>query len=98
MYDIARRDKKVFKRELFRFGRVFWAIVAVSVAAMNSFRLVWLILGSAAIIWIVYGAYATSLKKRFVNRKFQLLWDSCKDRLDRFHDALGESTSRGVPG
>ena len=97
MYDITRRDKKVFLRELFRFGRVFLALVAVMFAAMFGFQLQWIIIGGGAIVWIVYGAYAASLKKRFINRKFQLLWDTCKDRLERFHDAMAESNKRGVP-
>ncbi|MCH8979280.1 MAG: hypothetical protein IH945_08560 [Armatimonadetes bacterium] len=97
MYDIKRRDKRVFLRELFRFGRVFMALVAVMFAGMFSFQLQWLIICGGAIAWIVYGAYAKSLKKRFVNRKFQLLWDACKDRLERFHDAMAESSKSGVP-
>ena len=97
MYDIKRRDKKVFMRELFRFGRLFPALVTLMVIGITNFAMPWPIIGGAALAWIVYGAYATSVKKRFVNRKFQLLWDACKDRLERFHDAMAESSKSGVP-
>lgn len=97
MYDITRRDRKLLQRELFRPARVFWSIVAVGFLVSSDFELPFLIIAVAAMAWIVYGAYATSLKKRFVNRKFQLLWDACKDRLERFHDAMAESKKGGVP-
>ena len=97
MYDITRRDRKVFRRELFRPGRVFWSIVVVTMVAMFGFVMPSPIIGAVALVWLVYSAYSTSLKKRFVNRKFQLLWDACKDRLERFHDAMAESSKRGVP-
>lgn len=97
MYDIERRDKKVLVRELLRPARVFWALVAVSVVATTGFAMPWPIIAGAALCWLVFSAHKSSLKKRFINRKFQLLWEACKDRLERFHDAMAESSKRGVP-
>ena len=74
---------------------VAWIITCLWVLTLNYRRTD--SLGQRQIRWIVYGAYSTSLKKRFVNRKFQLLWDTCKDRLERFHDAMAESSKSGVP-
>ncbi len=97
MYDITRRDRKIFKNELFKFGRVFWSLVVVAIVAMSGFTFIPVIIGGIALSLIVHGAYKSSLRKRFFNRKFQILWDACKDRLERFHEAMSESSRRGVP-
>lgn len=89
MDDVARQDRRIFIRELLRPGRILgWGL-------LTAFA-VWLLLkihvpiGFAAtplLVWTIQ-AYASSLQKRFIHKRYLELWESCHDRLHRFHDAV----------
>ena len=96
MYDIHRRDRQVFVRELLRFGPLFLAFVVLLATSLSQ-SFVPLFFGSLLLAWAIVAAYRRSVPKRFYSNKFLLLWQACRDRLKRFHDALDESKKRGVP-
>ncbi len=96
-YDIYRRDKQVFARELFRFGPIllFMVVAAFNIGFFFSPPL--FVFGSGLIAWSIVAAYRRSIPKRFYNNKFLQMWNACKDRLERFHSALAEAKKQGVP-
>ena len=96
MYDIYRRDRQVFVRELFRFWPLYLLVLVVLLNALW-YSPIAIFIGSAVIAWAVVSAYKRSVNKRFHNQKFFLLWNACKDRLRRFHEAMAESKKSGVP-
>jgi hypothetical protein len=96
-YDITRRDRQVFVRELLRFGPVLLFIVVAAFNIGFFFSPPLLVLGSGFVAWAVVAAHRRSISRRFYNNKFLLLWNACKDRLERFHSALSEAKKQGVP-
>ncbi|HRF59404.1 MAG TPA: hypothetical protein PLH94_05750 [Fimbriimonadaceae bacterium] len=89
MEDIVRQDRRLLVRELIRPRRVF-ALCATGLA-------LWLLLPVVGIprVWIVVlaavwaaAAYLASSKRRFQNRRYELLWNACEDRLEKFGVAL----------
>jgi hypothetical protein len=96
MDDIHRRDRQVFLRELARF-----VPMAVCLAYLIGIAIepnpAWIVLGGLVVAWTVVAAHRRSVRKRFYNNKFLLLWDACTDRLKRFHEAMAEAKKRGVP-
>jgi hypothetical protein len=92
MEDIRRQDRKIFLRELVRFSRVFlWLGLAVLGYYVLSGLHAWIGLVAVPLIAWVVTAYLDSIPRRFINRRFLLLWESCKDRLDRFEEALKQT-------
>lgn len=93
MEEIARLDRRLFYRELFRFGRVFltlfglgWlAVMAASGMTGVVWTIAWLIaiLGAAGLT-----ALRASIAKRFIHRRFGLIWEGCEDRLARLEQVL----------
>lgn len=90
--EIARRDTLAFLRALLSFGPVLLLGLAVSLFALlpqNIFANLPLQIGIAAALSILAAsvAYRRSLKSRWINQRFYLLWMQCVDRRDRFHEA-----------
>src|SRR5579862_9944123 len=97
MDDIRRQDLRLFFKEMVAPGRIFMSVLAGAV-----FFLFWKVTSSfeagiplpALISWvgIVFAhtafAWSASLKHRFLNKRFQALWNGCQDRLARFEDVL----------
>ncbi len=96
MYDIHRRDRQVFVKELLRFGPLYLFVMVLLVwwFFLNVYTFFF---GSAIIAWIVFAAHRRSIPKRFYNTKFLNLWNACCDRLKRFHEAMAEGKKKGVP-
>ncbi|MBS1713862.1 MAG: hypothetical protein JST30_05945 [Armatimonadetes bacterium] len=101
MEEIRRRDRAVFLKELFSFGKLVQILVGLLVSAglVSLFHLggTWLTLVAlgmtSALVWSAWDASKT---KRFVNSKFQLIWTACQERQRRFHHALGQLSKRGI--
>src|SRR5437870_3932483 len=98
MDDIRRQDMQVFLKELIAPGRLFLSVF-IGFFSFLFFKTMngifqsgipfsaWM---SWAVIVIVHGclAWSASLKKRFVNKRFEALWNGCQDRLTRFEEVL----------
>lgn len=96
MYDIHRRDRQVFVRELLRPNLLFLVLVYLLVGWFWR-DLSWFVLWGALVAIGIFAAHKRSIPRRFYNQKFLLLWNACSDRLKRFHEALAEAKRRGVP-
>jgi hypothetical protein len=97
MDDIRRQDLHLFLKELLAPGRVI-----VSVIAGLFFYMFWKTTSGfesgiptrAWITWfailIAHGslAWSASVKRRFLNKRFEALWNGCLDRLTRFEEVL----------
>ena len=96
MYDIHRRDRQVFVRELLRFGPIYLTLMVVLIVSFffNPFTLFF---GSLILVWVVLAAHKRSVPKRFYSPRFLHLWNGCTDRLKRFEGAITESKKGGVP-
>lgn len=97
MYDIHRRDRQVFVRELLRFGPMLLFLLYLVLNLAFFFTPPLFVFGSLLVAWAIVAAHRRSVPKRFYNNKFLLLWNACQDRLKRFHEALVESKKQGVP-
>lgn len=96
MYDIHRRDRQVFVRELLRFGPIY-LVAMVGLVFWFFPSPPTYFFGSLIVGWVIYAAHKRSVPKRFHNAKFLNLWNACCDRLKRFHHAMAEGSKRGVP-
>ncbi len=96
-YDITRRDRQVFTRELVRFGPMFLFVVVAAFNIGFFFSPPLFVFGGALVAWTIIAAHKRSVPKRFYNTKFLMMWTACKDRLQRFHAALAEAKKQGVP-
>lgn len=97
MDDIRRQDMRLFIKELLAPSRLiltgflglmsfmFWKAQTLFGSDVPPQAVVtWiLLLGLHAIL-----AHGASVKKRFVNRRFEALWTGCEDRLIRFREVL----------
>lgn len=93
MDDIRRQDQRLFLKELLALHRLLGvgglaALLALLVdqAGMPSTP-AWIVFGVAG-LWWVSASYKASVRRRFRNPKYKILWDGCRDRLERFHVAL----------
>lgn len=92
MNDVQAQDRKLFVRELLSPGRILLSIVLIPIF--------WFILresagGSwpiAALLGILIGhgltSYNASISKRFIDKRFEILWNGCQDRLRLFEEVL----------
>lgn len=96
MYDIHRRDRQVFVRELLRAGPIFVTLI-VLIVVLSTLHPVAIVLGTAILAWVIAAAHKRSIPKRFRSSRFLNLWNGCDDRLRRFGEAMSESKKRGVP-
>lgn len=92
MDDIRRQDRKVFFKELTRLTRmVLWAgLTALTYIILGGLG-VWQGFAVIPVLAWVATAYFDSIPRRFINRRFLLLWQSCQDRLERFEEALRQT-------
>lgn len=91
MDDIRRLDRRLFKREFLRPGRLFWNVVFSSIIAylyLQLFAVPLLVLAAIPSILHLTTAYNESVRKRFTDKRFESLWNTCQDRLVRFEDVL----------
>ena len=96
MNDIKQRDKELFLKELFSFGRLFLVASFLFLFIITGWSGLWLFLLLAVVGVCAMTAYTRSVEKRFKNRRFLLLWAACQDRLKRFNKAFSDSTRDGV--
>lgn len=96
MNDIKRQDNRLFIGELFRASRIFGLIVAEAVLyplfllLSRPFGAGAMLLYAIPLVVLTAGARNTALRKRFHNKRFEAMWNGCRDRLQRFEDVLGK--------
>lgn len=97
MDDIRRQDMRLFLKEMIAPGRVI-----PSVIVGLFFYLFWKTTSmfepgipiKAWLSWIAVAgahsglAWSASIKRRFLNKRYEALWTGCQDRLARFEDVL----------
>lgn len=89
MDDVARQDRRIFFKELLKVDRIFaWGLITAFT--------IWLFLkihvpvgfaGLPLLFWALQ-SYSKSIQKRFIHKRYQSLWQSCEERLARFHEAV----------
>jgi len=93
MDEVRRQDLRLFGRELFSSGRLIglafgifllWVFPLFSPGASVAKLLT---IGVVLLITVA-SAYQTSVRKRFLNKRYEALWAGCKDRMQRFDDVL----------
>lgn len=95
MTDIQRQDRKLFLQELLRPGRLFVAFVPLLVMFIVRQQLLeqfgvfgFTLVTGFVLLALAWVAFSASLKRRFTNKRYEALWNGCKDRLTRFEDVL----------
>lgn len=96
MDDVRQQDRKLFVRELLRPGRLFVSGVSLLTLygpfgglAHWSFGWNWY-LALTGMIGILHVAtsYNASVGKRFLQKRYEALWNGCQDRLKLFEEVL----------
>ncbi len=91
MDDVQRQDLRLFLRETVSAGRILlifgggfllwnFPLFSPGVSPAKLITIGFLVLATVA------NAYTTSIRKRFLNKRYEALWTGCKDRLVRFHE------------
>jgi hypothetical protein len=95
MDDVRRQDRKLLVRELMNPSRVVGSMALVGLLWLSrdtflwQLSLPWFLALLALIVLFHVNASAKAAKiKRFVNKRFEALWNGCKDRLERFEGVL----------
>lgn len=100
MDDIAIRDKEILRRELLKFDRIgqFFTVFALSalVGVLSGMSnrsgatgiSVALILASILGFSVYRMAAKEARKNRFIDKRFEALWETCLDRMARFEEVL----------
>jgi len=94
--DVQRQDRKLFIKELLRPGRLFFTLVALIFlwslhSAIDSFPLfLFTLLNGLVLLTYGWTSYTASVRNRFINKRYEALWNGCRDRLERFQDVLGK--------
>jgi hypothetical protein len=103
MDDIRRHDKNLLVKELLNPGRLILAAIAAGFVFISRSTFLWEmnILWQAvgfSIIALVYvnSSYKEAKRKRFINKRFEALWNGCKDRFTRLEDVLGKMRKEQV--
>ncbi|MBX3120418.1 MAG: hypothetical protein KF784_15265 [Fimbriimonadaceae bacterium] len=94
MDDIQRQDRKLFVRELLSPARIFLSILLLPAAwffvgLATDFALQFQLAGIFA-IFIGHGlaSYNASLGRRFIDKRYEILWNGCQERLKLFEEVL----------
>src|SRR6188474_205023 len=104
MDDVKRQDRKLFVRELLRPGRLFVSFMAILTLlgpfgglANWSFGWNWY-LALVGLIGIVHVAasYNASIGKRFMQKRYEVLWNGCLERLKLFDEVLAKMKRESV--
>jgi len=95
MNDVQQQDRKLFTQEMLRPGRLFLTLVPLFVLwlirqpFLDEFGLFGFTLVAGLILLAsLWTAFTASVKRRFINKRYEALWIGCKDRLERFDDVL----------
>ena len=104
MDDVKRQDRKLFVRELLRPARIFLTGLSILVLlgpfgglANWAFGWNWY-LAILILIGIVYVAssYNASIGKRFLQKRYEALWNGCLERLKLFDEVLDKMKRESV--
>jgi hypothetical protein len=98
MDDVSRQDRRLFVREILRPGRVFVSGIAILTllgpfGGLANWMMGWnwylAVLGFIGICH-VGSAFNASLGKRFLQKRYEALWNGCQERLKLFDEVLGK--------
>lgn len=100
MNDVQRQDRKLFFGELFkpyRLALLFAVVVPLCFIFWDtkSAPLFLLSIIVPSVVWAI-SSYSASVGRRFQDKKYEALWNGCKDRLSRFEDVLGRSRKEQI--
>ena len=104
MDDVKRQDRKLFIRELLRPGRIFVSFIAILTllgpfGGLANWAFGWnwylALLGLIGIIHIA-ASYNASIGKRFMQKRYEVLWKGCLDRLKLFDEVLDKMKRESV--
>jgi len=104
MDDVKRQDRKLFVREIWRPARVFVTSVAVLTllgpfGTLSGWQWGWnWYLAMLGLIGICHtaAAYNASLGKRFLQKRYEALWNGCQERLKLFEEVLAKMRKESV--
>ncbi|MFZ4506222.1 MAG: hypothetical protein ACOYON_00820 [Fimbriimonas sp.] len=90
MDDIRQQDMRLFIKELISPARLIVVLIVFAILYTNFLANLPLVLGVVAttLIATIAVAHSESIKKRFMDRRFESLWSGCTDRLARFEEVL----------
>lgn len=105
MDDFRRQDKRLFVRELLRPERLVW-IVPIWFLAFLLGKADW-IGPLPGFVWsflffvcglgaYAFAAFTESIKHRFIDKRFEGLWNGCRERMARFDEVLGKMRKEQV--
>lgn len=97
MDDIRRHDRKLLARELLNPGRVLVSAMSGTLLWFSRSNLLWdlswpwLVAGYAIIALIhVNTSYKEARRKRFINKRFEAMWNGCRDRVEKLEQVLSK--------
>jgi hypothetical protein len=104
MDDVRRQDRRLFVRELLRPARLFVSAVAIMTllgpfGGLADWMLGWnWYLALLGMIGVAHTAasYNASIGKRFQNRRYEVLWNGCLNRLQLFDEVLSKMKRESV--
>lgn len=90
MDEIRRQDQILFRKELFRPGRLIFAlpILVMLVATAQGAAPLLGIFALVALGVYIWTAWQDSVKRRFYSSNFAMRWGGCEDRLEKFEQVL----------
>jgi hypothetical protein len=96
MDDVGRQDRRLFVRELLSPARLFVSLTALAAlfgpfGTLSGWPLGWnmyLALGSLVAIAHTASSYNAALGKRFLQKRYEALWNGCQERLRLFDEVL----------
>ncbi len=94
MHDIQRQDRKLFYKEVLSPSRIALSIILIPAAWLffglfSGFALPWKLAGVlAVIIGHALASYNASIGKRFIDKRYEILWNGCQERLKLFDEVL----------
>ena len=83
MEDIRRLDQQLWTKELIQPGRILLSIFIALLLGQYSLFFIIPVIGAHG-----YFAWRNSINKRWIQGRFKSMWESCKDRFERFENAL----------
>lgn len=89
MDDVRHQDRKLFVRELLEPGRLMVSALAIAASLMIAGSVAWFYVVPLLVVgWWGYTGYQASVRKRFVDKRFQAYWVGCQERLAKLEDVM----------
>lgn len=89
MDDVRRQDRRLFLRELLEPGRLLVSALAITAAVMIASSVHWFYAVPVIVAgWWAGTAYQASVRKRFLDKRFQAFWMGCQERLEKLENVM----------